>query len=346
MLKVSTIFVQADQDKRVEKLLRWGAALAISAATFGLLAVLARERKPEPGYAESSETGDQQSSESDSNSVDSSPTENEASSQISSGSLVLEGIELFGLTHTGNLRSNNQDTFRILPLPNLGPDYALLLVCDGMGGHAGGEVASDIAANIIASGLDRQRSSDPRELYEALESALKRADAAIEMRSSKQRELQGMGTTAVAAVIHRRGYVHCHIGDSRLYHLAGQELVYQTKDHSVVRYLLEEGIISESEAKEHPYRSHLTSSLGGGKEANRLTIEPQWSDTTSPLRSWAPGDCLLLCSDGLNSELGENEIVRHLIGAQDSKTAAHKLLAKTLEAGARDNVTIIVATHH
>ncbi len=257
--------------------------------------------------------------------------------------LKVDGIEIFGLTHVGKTRTANQDTFRLYPLPELGSDYALLLVCDGMGGHAGGEVASEIAANLIAGVVNRQRSNQPESLYECLQEALHRADAAIEQRASKERKLNGMGTTAVAAVVCMEGFVHCYIGDSRLYQIDRREISYMTRDHSVVRLLLEEGIISEAEAKDHPFRSQLTSSLGGGKEANHLTVEPKWREDKAPYRAWSSGSAVLLCSDGLNSEISNDDIEAALAGGRDAASAARLLLQKTLETEARDNVTIIVA---
>lgn len=258
-------------------------------------------------------------------------------------SLNLDGIDICGLTHVGKGRSNNQDTYRLIALPDLGSDYALLLVCDGMGGHAGGEVASELAANLISNVVRRQKDNQPAGLYETLSEALHRADAAINQRASKDRELTGMGTTAIAAVLCLEGYVHCYIGDSRLYQTDGRQINYVTRDHSVVRLLLEEGIINESEAKDHPFRSRLTSSLGGGKEANHLSVDPKWDSDRHPFRKWQRGDWLLLCSDGLNSELTDSEIEEVLRESRTASEAAHSLLDKTLRTDARDNVTLIVA---
>lgn len=257
--------------------------------------------------------------------------------------LKVDGVELFGLTHLGKSRKNNQDTFRLYPLPELGSDYALLLVCDGMGGHAGGEVASELAATLISGVVRKQKANQPKSLYEGLSDALHRADAAIEQRASKERELHGMGTTAVAAVVNQDGFVHCYIGDSRLYQVDGREISYMTRDHSVVRLLLEEGIISEAEVKDHPFRSQLTSSLGGGKDANRLTVEPKWREDEAPYRVWSAGSWLLLCSDGLNSELSNDEIEAVLVASSSPRDAAETLLKRTLETEAKDNVTIVVA---
>lgn len=272
---------------------------------------------------------------------DPAPAPNWTSGEVT---LKVDGIEIFGLTHLGKSRQNNQDTFRLYPLPELGSDFALLLVCDGMGGHAGGEVASEIAANLISTVVSKQRSNQPKAVYDSLSEALVRADAAIEQRSSKERKLTGMGTTAVAAVVSLDSYVHCYIGDSRLYQVDGEEISYMTRDHSVVRLLLEEGIISEDEVKDHPFRSQLTSSLGGGKDANRLTVEPKWHpDDAAPHRTWQKGSWLLLCSDGLNSELSNDEIEAILSRSVNAASAAKSLLEKTLQTDAKDNVTIVVA---
>lgn len=260
-----------------------------------------------------------------------------------SASLSTEKADIAGKTHVGKVRSNNQDSFRLQNLPRLGPDYALLVVCDGMGGHAGGEVASGIATDLIATVSSHQDSSEHLAIHESLVEALNRADAAIEQRASKERDLAGMGTTAVACVLTPYGYIHCFLGDSRLYHIRGGEIIYQTKDHSVVRYLVEEGIIKEEEAREHPYRSQLTSSLGGGKEANRLTIEPVWKEGQESYRDWESGDTLVLCSDGLNSELTDQQIARIASQAKSSQEAVDALIEATLLQDARDNVTVVVA---
>lgn len=258
-------------------------------------------------------------------------------------SVVMNTYEVAGVTDPGKRRANNQDFFRLGELELAGETHTLAVVCDGMGGHAGGEVASKIASDVIWSVLSKQSGGDLQALHQTMSEALERADAAIEQRASKDRDLEGMGTTAVIAAINHDQYVHCYLGDSRLYHLSGDTFVYQTKDHSVVRFLVEEGIIGPEEAKDHPYRSQLTSSLGGGPNANRLTIEPKWDGKDSPLRDWKSGDWLVLCSDGLNSELEDLEIAQVLKASQDAREAALKLREKVLDTEARDNVTVIVA---
>jgi serine/threonine protein phosphatase PrpC len=251
--------------------------------------------------------------------------------------------QIAGLTDPGKRRSNNQDSFRLGKVSLGGQDFMLAIVCDGMGGHAGGEVASQIATDLIWNVVSKHKTEEQKELYESMAGAVERADTAIEQRASKDPDLQGMGTTAVLAAIGRHSYIHCHLGDSRLYHFRDGKIIYQTKDHSVVRFLVEEGIITPGEAKDHPYRSQLTSSLGGGPNANRLTIEPKWDDDGTPHREWDSGDWLLLCSDGLNSELEDDEIGAVLTECSDPKQACEALRDKVLETEARDNVTLVVA---
>jgi protein phosphatase len=191
--------------------------------------------------------------------------------------------------------------------------------------------------------VSKQKLFDPHSLYLTMKEAIERADAAIDQRASKDPDLLGMGTTAVLAAINRDDYVHCYLGDSRLYHFRNGEFIYQTKDHSVVRFLVEEGIISPDEAKDHPYRSQLTSSLGGGPGANRLTIEPKWDESSAPRRPWESGDWLLLCSDGLNSELEDEEIAGLLASSSSPKEAVQALQDTVLNTEARDNITVVVA---
>lgn len=265
------------------------------------------------------------------------------SSQDGLSTLNTPYFHLAGLTHPGKRRPNNQDSFKFGPLDD---NYALAIVCDGMGGHAGGEVAASIATEVIWTVISKlAKDSDPETIHEVMTEAIKRADAAIELRASKDSSLHGMGTTAAIAAISRDDYLHCYLGDSRLYHIRQDEIVYQTKDHSVVRFLLEEGIINTDEVKEHPYRSQLTSSLGGGPKANRLTIEPKWGGDPADAaqREWRSGDWLLLCSDGLNSELEDQEIASIVSGTSTPSEALNALQQKVLETEARDNVTMIIA---
>ena len=304
-----------------------GAALAGTAAAYAIQKSM-KDETPSPAEhaSESFETTKEESSQTE-------------------GFIALSDshYQIAGLTDPGKRRANNQDSFKLGKVALATQDFTLAVVCDGMGGHAGGEVASQIATDLIWNSVSKHKSEDPKSLYEAMADSIERADSAIEQRASKEPDLQGMGTTAVMAAIGRHSYIHCHLGDSRLYHFRDGKIVYQTKDHSVVRFLVEEGIITPGEAKDHPYRSQLTSSLGGGPNANRLTIEPKWDEEETPHRQWETGDWLLLCSDGLNSELEDDEIGAILKDCSSPREATEALKNRVLETEARDNVTLVVA---
>ena len=329
-MRTSTVSVNSTPKKfRILGGLLIGATVAGIAASLALKNLLRQEFQPQHVDTQDNDQVDPREAEANSDGI---------------VSLNNEYFEVAGLTDPGKRRANNQDSFRLGSTKFAGQDQFLAIVCDGMGGHAGGEVASQIAADLIWTVLSKQANeSNDEALYNSMRGALERADAAIEQRASKERELDGMGTTAVLAAIRRDNYLHCYVGDSRLYHFKSRSVSYQTKDHSLVRYLVEEGVIAKDEAREHPYRSQLTSSLGGGQNSNRLTIEPKWDGKDSPLREWASGDWLVLCSDGLNSELDDTDIAAVLSDCEDVKQAAVALKEKVLETEARDNVTVIVA---
>ncbi|MCA9792379.1 MAG: serine/threonine-protein phosphatase [Candidatus Eremiobacteraeota bacterium] len=271
------------------------------------------------------------------------PAASEESSQASDDTIELFGfdwLEGYATTHQGLVRSENQDRF----LLDVGREGVLALVADGMGGHSGGSVASSVAVKTIGGMLGKLESYEPKAVHRAMHDSFERADEAIRHRASKELKLQGMGTTAVGAVITKDFVVHAYTGDSRLYHFRDGELIYRTQDHSVVRYLQEEGLVSEEEARTHPMRSRLTSSLGGSPPERKVLVEPAWkkkSKSQPAVLDFRPGDVLLLCSDGLNGEV-EPGVLERIVAEGDSlKTCVQALLNEALEAGGRDNVTIL-----
>lgn len=254
----------------------------------------------------------------------------------------LEGV---ALTNQGCVREENQDNYELTTI--LDGKAVFALVADGMGGHQGGSVASDIAVSTIAGLVKKLETSDPKTVQQILSDSLSRADDAIRHRASKESTLAGMGTTAVGAVVTPDIAIHAYTGDSRLYHFRKGEQIYRTRDHSVVRYLMEEGLVTEEEARVHPMRSRLTSSLGGSPPERKVLVEPEWDDSKGEeqpcVRELRQGDVLVLCSDGLNGEIEPHELDQ-IVAAnfENIKEMTQKLLNAALEAGGRDNVTIIV----
>ena len=228
------------------------------------------------------------------------------------------------LSHVGKVRQNNQDS-----------GYAgvrLFIVADGMGGHAGGDVASAIAVQRIA-GADETDYDTPHEAEFALHSALISANQLISETVYDHPELMGMGTTVSAMVRVDDAIVIAHIGDSRVYLLREGELSQITHDHTFVQRLVDTGRISPEEAAVHPRRSVLMRVLGDIDQSPEID--------TSILGTVA-GDRWLLCSDGLSSYVPEERILAALSEAHTADEATARLVDAALDAGAPDNVTSVV----
>ena len=227
-------------------------------------------------------------------------------------------------SHVGRVRSNNQDSGYA--------GGALFVVADGMGGHAGGDVASAIAVRRIAE-TDRYDFATPQEAEFALQAAMVSANQEISEAVGERPELTGMGTTVSAIVRVGDVVVTAHIGDSRVYLLRAGELSQITNDHTFVQRLVETGRITPEEAAVHPRRSVLMRVLGDIDQSPEI-------DTS--VIGTLPGDRWLLCSDGLSSYVPEERILAALAAPGSADTASAALVAEALDQGAPDNVTVIV----
>jgi serine/threonine protein phosphatase PrpC len=229
-------------------------------------------------------------------------------------------------TDTG-LRAENQDSFLVGP-----PVFA---VADGMGGHAAGRQASEVAVGVLArSGADP---ADGAALdVGTVVAAVREADEEIRRTAVTLGDARGMGTTvagvALVEVEGRRAWAVFHVGDSRVYRLAGGEFEQLSTDHSVVQELVDAGMISADAAAIHPQRHLVTRALGVGAAAE--------ADVT--LLPLEPDQRFLICSDGLSGELRDPEIAELLVRAPDAESAARELVATAVERGASDNVTAVV----
>ena len=228
-----------------------------------------------------------------------------------------------GRSEVGLHRSGNEDSALI--------NGVLIAVADGMGGHAGGEVASKVAITTLAQILPLLNNDemDSESLEDFLQSAVLEVDHEIKLTAEADDRLSGMGTTLTAIALYREKAYVLHTGDSRAYRLRGKEFLQITKDHSVVQELIDAGKITESEAAVHPQRSVLTNVLMGHGNITSLLIE---YDVKA-------GDKFLICSDGLSNVVSNAEI-QQLISDSD---AISKLISLTYERGAPDNVTVVVA---
>ena len=208
-------------------------------------------------------------------------------------------------TDIGNVRSLNQDQYRITK--------SIAVVADGMGGHNGGEIAAEIAVTTMLSAENFQSVKELARLVQE-------ANRSIHIRAEENINLAGMGTTLCALseitdqdLSNRIGAVN--VGDSRIYLLANNKLKQISVDHSVVQNLIDNGQITESEAKSHPHRNVITRSIGTNPsvEVDFWEIEP------------ILGDRFLLCSDGLTNELSNTEIAEILINHIDPQEAADQI---------------------
>lgn len=223
----------------------------------------------------------------------------------------------------GLVRSNNQDSA-----------YAgshLLVVADGMGGHAGGDVASSVAIGRLAA-LDSETPAS--DIVATLEESVLEANQEILRRARDEPQLRGLGTTITALLRAEGKFALAHIGDSRAYLLRDEETVQITKDHTFIQRLLDEGRLTEDEAERHPQRSVLMRVLGDVDADPELDLS---------LRAAHPGDRWLLCSDGLSGLVSLDTIDATLKDIEDPGECADALVQLALKGGGPDNITCIVA---
>ncbi len=227
------------------------------------------------------------------------------------------------VSHVGKIRSNNQDS-----------GYAgrhLFVVADGMGGHAGGDVASAIATKRIAEADEAYAAAADAE--SALQAAMIAANSLLAETVFEHSELTGMGTTVSGILRVGDQIALAHIGDSRIYRFRDGRLEQVTADHTFVQRLVDSGRITPEEAAVHPRRSVLMRVLGDVDAAPE--IDTRILDTR-------PGDRWLLCSDGLSSYVSEEKIGQILATVRGSQGAADRLVKESLDHGAPDNVTVVI----
>lgn len=221
-------------------------------------------------------------------------------------------------TDVGCVREHNEDSLVVAP--------PLYVVCDGMGGHAAGEVASEIAVNVIA---DRAPATPDAA---ALGQAVEEANLAIIQAAREGVGRAGMGCTCTAAILENERLIVAQVGDSRAYLLHGGTLQQITRDHSLMADFIEAGQITPEEARVHPQRSVITRALGSDPRTQPDLFEINVNT----------GDRLLICSDGLTSMIEDYEIEDILNRTPDPQIAASKLVNAAIAAGGHDNVTVIV----
>jgi PPM family protein phosphatase len=243
-----------------------------------------------------------------------------------------------GETNVGMKRSHNEDNFDVID------DHHLYIVADGMGGHASGEVASQMSIDTIrdffaATSQDPEATwpykMDKSRGYEEnrLITGIKLANLRIFEAAQRDPKLRGMGTTFAGILVVEDGVLVAHVGDSRVYRMRDGELEQLTEDHSLLNDYIKMKKLTEEEIANFPHKNVIVRALGM-KDSVKV-------DTR--LDKPKPGDTYVLCSDGLCGPLTDEEIREVVATTGDLKTAGHKLIEKANENGGPDNITVVLA---
>ena len=241
-------------------------------------------------------------------------------------------MKVWGVTDTGLVRRQNQDAYGVDI--NKVTGQVICVVCDGMGGPAGGDVASHIAVNAFLQTVkDNLRPvMEPEQIREVCSYAANVANTAIRKEVEARSEYRGMGTTLVSAVSYEDGVVVSNVGDSRAYLIQSDRIRRVSKDHSLVEHLVERGDITEAEARTHPQRNYITRALG--PEESTLC-----DGFIVPMKT---GDFILLCTDGLVETVTDQQMYDEVRHAQDMDQCLQRLLGISKSNGAADNVTAVL----
>ncbi|GIW05344.1 MAG: hypothetical protein KatS3mg060_0149 [Dehalococcoidia bacterium] len=242
-------------------------------------------------------------------------------------------VRVGAATDVGRTRSHNEDNYGLRVPDDLeiaARKGSLLVVCDGMGGHAAGEVASQIAVETILTTYYDAASEDPAD---ALVQAIQLANAKIFEQASQRPDQRGMGTTCVAVVIRGDELTIAHAGDSRAYLLRDGALTRLTRDHSLVEEWVAKGMLPADQADQHPMANVITRALGHAPEV-QVEIRREAAQA---------GDVLMLCSDGLSGRIGEDVMRTTLLELGNPDQAVAALIALANDSGGPDNISVIVA---
>lgn len=242
-------------------------------------------------------------------------------------------MNLFGLTDTGKVRADNQDSYAIRVLDD---DLAVAVVCDGMGGAQAGNVASAVAVETFAAAVEeacrQQLPETEREREHLMREACYKANQVVHDLSLSTPEYHGMGTTLVGLLIQGDAACVVNVGDSRAYLFREGTSRQLTLDHSLVQLLVSRGELTPEQARVHPKKNFITRALGVDAEVRADIFH----------LSVCPGDRLMLCSDGLSNVLSDQQLLEDC-AAGELEDCCRRMMVQTLDDGAPDNVTMVLA---
>ena len=239
-------------------------------------------------------------------------------------------MNIYGVTDQGKVRSSNQDAF-ITGTFSDGNIFAI--VCDGMGGANGGNIASRLAVDYLSASLKsgyRENMSE-NSIKNLLESSINAANVRVFDKSRESKELKGMGTTVVAIIIIKNTLYIAHAGDSRAYVYNQSKLIQLTRDHSIVQSMIENGKLSPDEARFHPRKNVITRALGVEE-----SVVPEFN-----IYDLETNDTVLMCTDGL-SNFVESELIVSVLDDNSISDPALRLVEIANSNGGGDNITAVV----
>ena len=240
-------------------------------------------------------------------------------------------VSVWGLTDRGIVRRENQDSCAYEIIED--GDLAWGVVCDGMGGAKAGDIASKMAVETFCAHLEQLRDLEgPPPAADLLLAAAEDANRVVYLKAETDRDCVGMGTTLVGMILRGTTLWVVNVGDSRAYHIPTQAIRRITRDHSVVEDLVAKGDLTPEQARNHPQKNLITRALGTARRVKADLFQ----------ETVAEGDYLLLCSDGLINEVTDQEIHREVLAGGTPQEICQRLMTRTLDSGAPDNVTVVL----
>lgn len=238
-------------------------------------------------------------------------------------------MRIVAKTDKGKIRESNQDAYAVGEFPD---EVAWAVVCDGMGGAAGGNIASALAVKVISDKINAcyRENMRPASIINMLDSALVAANIEVYDMAYSKSELQGMGTTVVCAIVKDDCAYIAHAGDSRAYLFDGEKLNQVTTDHSVVQNLIDQGKITKEEAEHHPKKNLITRALGVEKNIE-IDFDEVYLENN---------ETLIICTDGLSNYVSDDEMINEVSDGR-YYAFADRLVKKANNNGGGDNITVV-----
>lgn len=239
-------------------------------------------------------------------------------------------MQTWGITDTGLVRAENQDAYAVWQMG----ESTIAVVCDGMGGTGGGQLASRVAVETYRAALTEhvKENMSEEQLTQTLSYCVSIVNRAIRAEATSHPGYERMGTTLVSALVRRNSVTVLNVGDSRAYHISSGGIRQISRDHSVVESMVEQGELTPQEARRHPNRNLITRALGPEENVEADQFHEEWQ----------AGDFLLLCSDGLVNTVTDQELLFEVIHGGEPENCLERLMALAKQRGAPDNVTAVL----